>query len=67
MPTGDGKTMIAMAISCGETLGYGKIRLFILIVSPYQNLVNQWTQISVQFEYEPKLAYKGSTTWVKLT
>ena len=63
MATGAGKTIIAL--SALAKLRDEKKRLFILIVSPYQHLVDQWKKVSVQFEFEPILAYKGSTTWVK--
>lgn len=61
--TGAGKTIIAL--SALAKLRDEKKRLFILIVSPYQHLVDQWKKVSMQFEFEPILAYKGSTTWVK--
>ena len=63
MATGTGKTITAL--SALAKLRDEKKRLFILIVSPYQHLVDQWEKVSVQFEFEPILAYKGSTTWVK--
>ena len=63
MATGTGKTITAL--SAIAKLKETKKRLFVLIVSPYQHLVDQWERVSRQFEFEPILAYKGSTTWVK--
>ena len=63
MATGTGKTITAL--SAMAKLREKKKRLFILIVSPYQHLVDQWGKVSVQFGFEPILAYKGATTWVK--
>lgn len=64
MATGTGKTITSL--SALARLREEKGRLFVLIVCPYQHLVDQWYKVAVQFEFEPVLAYKASKTWVKL-
>lgn len=62
MATGTGKTITAL--SAIAKLIKEKERLFVLIVCPYQHLVDQWHEEVVRFGFEPILAYKSSATWV---
>ena len=62
MATGTGKTFTAL--SALAKLCEKKKRLFVLIVCPFQHLVDQWHREAVKFEFEPILAYKSSATWV---
>ena len=63
MATGTGKTITAL--SALARLRQEKKRVFVIIVCPYQHLVDQWRGVAAQFEFEPILAYKGSTTWIE--
>jgi HKD family nuclease len=63
MATGTGKTITAL--SALAKLRAEKDHLFVLIVCPYQHLVDQWYKVAVQFKFDPILAYKGSKTWIK--
>ncbi len=62
MATGTGKTFTAL--SALAKLREEKKRLFVVIVCPYQHLVDQWYKEVVKFNFEPILAYKSSSTWV---
>lgn len=63
MATGTGKTITAL--SALTKLIKEKKHLFVLIVCPYQHLVDQWCQTAMQFRFKPILAYKNSRTWIK--
>ena len=63
MATGTGKTITAL--SALARLREEKKRMFVLIVCPYQHLVDQWNDVTLKFGFEPILAYKNSSTWVK--
>ena len=62
MATGTGKTITAL--SALAKLREEKKRLFVLIVCPYQHLVDQWYKEVLRFGFEPILAYKNSKKWV---
>lgn len=64
MATGTGKTITAL--SALARLREEKQRLFVLIVCPYQHLVDQWHKEVLRFGFEPILAYKNSSSWIKL-
>ncbi len=64
MATGTGKTFTAL--SALSKLREEKKRLFVLIVCPFQHLVDQWHKEVVKFQFEPILAYKSSASWVEL-
>ena len=63
MATGTGKTITAL--SALAKLKDKEGRLFVIIVCPYQHLVDQWAQVAVQFNLDPILAYKSSAVWVE--
>ena len=63
MATGTGKTITAL--SALARLREEKKRLFVLIVCPYQHLVDQWYKTVVHFKFKPILAYKNSSAWIK--
>ena len=63
MATGTGKTITAL--SALAKLREEKKRMFVLIICPYQHLVDQWNDVTLKFGFEPILAYKKSSTWVK--
>ncbi len=63
MATGTGKTITAL--SALSKLREEKKRMFVLIVCPYQHLVDQWNDVTLKFGFDPILAYKNSSTWVK--
>ena len=62
MATGTGKTITAL--SALARLKKEKDHLFVLIVCPYQHLVDQWYEEVVRFGFEPIRAYKNSKAWV---
>ena len=62
MATGTGKTI--SALSALAKLRDEKKRLYVVIVCPFQHLVDQWYKVAKHFEFEPILAYKRSTSWV---
>ena len=62
MATGTGKTITAL--SALARLREEKKRLFVLIVCPYQHLVDQWNEVVLLFGYKPILAYRNSSLWV---
>lgn len=62
MATGTGKTITAL--SALARLREEKDHLFVLIVCPYQHLVDQWYEEVVRFGFEPIRAYKSSRIWV---
>lgn len=62
MATGTGKTITAL--SALAKLRKEKEHLFVVIVCPYQHLVDQWYEEAIKFGFEPILAYKSSATWI---
>ena len=62
MATGTGKTITAL--SALARLREEKDHLFVLIVCPYQHLVDQWYEEVVRFGFEPIRAYKSAKIWV---
>ena len=62
MATGTGKTITAL--SALAKLREEKEHLFIVIVCPYQHLVDQWYEVTVRFGFEPILAYQSVKTWI---
>ena len=62
MATGTGKTITAL--SAIARLREEKDYLFVLIICPYQHLVDQWCENALRFGFEPILAYKNSSKWV---
>lgn len=62
MATGTGKTITAL--SALARLREEKKRMFVLIVCPYQHLVDQWNDVTLKFGFDPILAYKASKKWV---
>ena len=63
MATGTGKTI--SALSALAKIREEKKRLFVLIVCPYQHLVDQWHEVALRFRFKPILAYKSSRKWVR--
>ena len=61
MATGTGKTITAL--SALARLREEKKRLFVLIVCPYQHLVDQWNKVAILYGFRPILAYKSSKKW----
>lgn len=62
MATGTGKTITALALSI--RLLEQENRLAIIVVCPYQHLVDQWVDEAKNFGYFPIKAYKSKDTWV---
>ena len=62
MATGTGKTITAL--SALAKLTKEQKYLFVLIVCPFQHLVDQWREEVERFGFNPILAYKGSATWI---
>lgn len=62
MATGTGKTITAL--SALARLREEKGHLFVLIVCPYQHLVDQWYEEVIRFGFEPIRAYKSAATWI---
>lgn len=60
MATGTGKTLTALA-SVVELYNYLKSNLAIVIVCPYQHLVEQWKEDVVKFGMKPLLCYSSSS------
>ncbi len=66
MATGTGKTLTALA-SIEHLFRNNKNRLAIIIVCPYQHLVEQWVEDIVRFGIRPIIGYSSSTqrNWKK--
>ncbi len=62
MATGTGKTITTL--SALAKLREEKRRLFVVIVCPYQHLVDQWHEDVLRFGFKPILAYKNSKKWI---
>ena len=62
MATGTGKTITAL--SAIARLREEKDYLFVLIICPYQHLVDQWYEVALRFGFEPIRAYKSSRIWI---
>jgi superfamily II DNA or RNA helicase len=62
MATGTGKTITALSASI--QLLEEENRLAVIIVCPYQHLVDQWVDEAKNFGYLPIRAYKSRNTWV---
>ena len=62
MATGTGKTITALAASASLFSREG--RLALVISCPYQHLVDQWYDESVEFGYLPIKAYSSRTNWL---
>jgi superfamily II DNA or RNA helicase len=61
MATGTGKTLTA--ISAATKLYEKKKRLAIIIVCPFQHLVDQWEKDLRHFNFKPICAYESSLKW----
>ena len=59
MATGTGKTLTGLGaiVRCSEEL---KNQLAVIIVAPYQHLVEQWVEDIVRFNIKPIIAYSSS-------
>lgn len=66
MATGTGKTLTALA-SIEHLFQKNKKRLAVIIVCPYQHLVEQWVEDIVRFGMKPIIGYSNSTqkNWKK--
>ena len=66
MATGTGKTLTALA-SIEHLFQKNKKRLAVIIVCPYQHLVEQWVEDIVRFGLKPIIGYSNSTqkNWKK--
>lgn len=62
MATGTGKTITALAASI--RLLEEENRLALIVVCPYQHLVDQWVDEAKNFGYSPIRAYKSRNTWL---
>jgi superfamily II DNA or RNA helicase len=62
MATGTGKTITALAASI--RLLEEEDRLALIIICPYQHLVDQWVDEAKEFGYSPVKAYKSRNTWL---
>ena len=62
MATGTGKTITSLAASI--KLLEEENRLALIIVCPYQHLVDQWFDEAKHFGYLPIRAYKSRNTWL---
>jgi len=60
MATGTGKTLTALA-SIEQLFRDNKKRLGIIIVCPYQHLVEQWVEDILRFGINPIIGYSGSS------
>lgn len=61
MATGTGKTITALAASV--RLFEREQRLAVIILAPYQHLVDQWAAESSKFGHHSILAYRGQQYW----
>jgi superfamily II DNA or RNA helicase len=61
MATGTGKTITALAASA--RLYEQENQLAVIIVVPYQHLVDQWHEEAKTFGYQPVLAYQSRMRW----
>lgn len=61
MATGTGKTITALSAAVKI---YEKLKsIALVIVCPYQHLVNQWAEEAVKFGFEPVLGYDSRLKW----
>ena len=60
MATGTGKTLTALA-SIEYLYRKNRERLAIIIVCPYQHLVEQWVEDIVRFGIQPIIGYSASS------
>lgn len=61
MATGSGKTITALASAVRILKEQGK--LFVVVASPFQHLVDQWANEARRFGFQPILAYKSRQVW----
>ena len=59
MATGTGKTFTALAAIC-NLFNYTNNNLAVLIICPYQHLVEQWTEDIISFGMKPIICYSAS-------
>lgn len=64
MATGSGKTITSLAAAVRLLKEIG--RLFVVVTSPYQHLVDQWSQEAERFGFRPIKAYQSRKTWEDL-
>ena len=62
MATGAGKTIIALAAAV--KVYADERRLALIVIAPYQHLVDQWAEIARVFGFAPLLAYGSRNTWL---
>lgn len=62
MATGTGKTITSLAASI--SLIEKEKRLALIILCPYQHLVDQWCDVAKEFGYLPIRAYKSRNKWL---
>lgn len=66
MATGSGKTITALAsmVKLCEWIKQQGKSLLIVIVVPYQHLVQQWADASAPFNFHPVRCYRATKTWI---
>lgn len=62
MATGAGKTITALAAAV--QVYQEERRLALIVIAPYQHLVEQWADEAHVFGFSPLLAYGGRKTWL---
>lgn len=61
MATGTGKTITALSVAAKL---YEKLKsVALVIVCPYQHLVNQWAEEALNFGFQPILGYESRKKW----
>ena len=65
MATGTGKTVTALALiaKLAAALKERDRPFFVLVLCPYQNLVEQWAENVEQFGVDPTRCYRGQSYW----
>ena len=62
MATGAGKTIIALAAAV--KVYTDERRLALIVIAPYQHLVDQWAEMARVFGFAPLLAYGSRKSWL---
>lgn len=65
MATGTGKTITALTLMCEltEKLHARDRSLFVVVLCPYQHLVDQWAETAEQFGMDPVRCYEARASW----
>ena len=69
MATGSGKTITALSIALSlyeKIKEHNEVLSVIIVLCPYQHLVDQWDKNAKMFNFNPILAYESKYKWIEV-